>query len=209
MQQDSQSAPASQPSSPYDFIMKDEQQKSGKKSALPMPNLPKPVAVILAAIVALIIIIVFYSLIFGGKTSGTNQMVGVIGRANEIARISAEVSQASHDPLTQNLAATTQTALSSDSARLSTYLKSRKVKVDPARLKLYIHKTTDAEVQVALQNNNLSAYYISYLRTNLPDYANAIKPVYSNASVRSKPILSDAFNNAKVILTSPPVNAGS
>jgi hypothetical protein len=86
MQQDSQ------PASQYDFILKSDQQP-GKKRSLPMPDLPKPALIILGATVVLIIIALFYSLLFGGKASGTDQMIGILGRANEIARVSGIVAQ--------------------------------------------------------------------------------------------------------------------
>jgi hypothetical protein len=208
MDQSAEPTSSDNSSSPYDFIMNDGQ-KPGKKSGKSLPNLPKPIAITLATLFGLLILVVFYALIFGGKTTGTDQMIGVIGKANEIARVSTEVGQASHDPLTQNLAATTATALNSDSIRLSIYLKSHHTKIDAATLKTYTNKNTDAEIQVALQNNSLPAYYISYLKTSLPGYASSAKQVYTSASVTSKPILADAFNNAAVILISPPVNASS
>lgn len=203
MQQDSHSPPP--PSPDYEFIFKDEQKKPAAKFRLPLPNLPKPILLILGGLVGLMIIIIFYSLIFGGRTSNTEQIVGVIGRAEEIARVSDTVGRASQDSAIKNLAATTQAAMASDSATLTNYLKNAKVKVDTKKLKAYANAATDTEIQTAQQNNNLSAYYISYLKTSLTDYANTISQLYKNASVRSKPMLQDAFNNAKTILNSSQV----
>ncbi|HEX2558266.1 MAG TPA: hypothetical protein VHK86_08075 [Nitrososphaera sp.] len=202
MQQENQSAG---PASPFDFITKDQQPQ--KKPVFALPNMPRPALFALYAIVGLIILIIVYALIFGGKTSGADKMAGIVGRAGEIARVSDEVVQASQDPATQNLASTTETALKSDSARLSAYLSSHHVKISQKQLALYTNKNTDAQVQTAVQNNNLGRFYVDYLKTSLPGYANAIKQVFPSASASSKTILNDAFNNAQVILSSPQVKS--
>ena len=198
MQQDSQ------PASQYDFIMNPDQ-KATKKPGRAMPNLPKPALMILAAAVALIILILLYSLVFGGKTAGTDQMVGVVGRASEISRISEIVAQSAPDTQTKNLATTTQVAMDSDSSRLTAYLRGRNIKIEAAKLNAYKNKKTDTEIQTASQNNSLAAYYTNYLKSSLGAYAQAIQSVYKDASNKARPILNDAFNNAEVILTSPQV----
>ena len=202
MQQDSQ------PASDYDFIMKPEQ-KQAKKSGFSMPNLPKPALIILGAAILLIVLILFYALLFGNKTSGSDEIAGVIGRANEISRISDLVAQSAQDTQTKNLAATTEAAMASDSARLSSYLAGRKVKVDAAKLKTYVNKNTDTQLQTAQQNNGLPAFYTSYLKTNLSAYANAVATAFKDSGPIGKGILNDAFNNAAVLLKSPQVAGAS
>jgi hypothetical protein len=88
---------------------------------------------------------------------------------------------------------------------LSTYIKGNKAKIEPTQLRLYVNKTSDAQIQTASQNNSLPTFYKSYLKDSLTAYANAIGATYKGAGPRAKVVLNDAFNNATTILSSAQV----
>lgn len=193
-----------QPQSPtpqYDFIFNGAQTQP-KKPAL--GGVPKPVLFIIGAVILIVIIIVWSSL-SGSKGADTKALIEAAGRAREIARISDLVSAQSKDANTQALAATVKTSLSSEQTQLTGYLSERGKKVSTKELDAYKNSSADSQLQSAAQNNSLESAYYTYLKTNLGSYKSDLSSVYSSASDKLKPILNDAYKNASLILTSPPV----
>jgi hypothetical protein len=161
---------------------------------------------ILVAMVGLLFIIVVAAVVLkGGKSSNVSQLVAVAGRAQEIARVSTLVQQQSTDPNTQYLAATAQTALTSEQYQLTTYLAKHGVKVSPAQLLLYKNSSTDTQLTTAKQNNALESTYDSYLKNALATYQTSLRTAAQGASKTSLALLSDANASAQVILGAPAI----
>lgn len=158
------------PSPEYDFILKENQ---SPKRGLPMPSLPKPLLIVLAAFLALILIIVIASVLSGRKNNQWLPFEGVLARGQETLRVTKAVQDLKlQDPQTQALAATVSSTLSSDQTQLLSYLARNHVKVASVQLAADTDKTTDASLQAAAQNNNLDAAYVSYVKKRagpLPD----------------------------------------
>lgn len=160
-------------------------------------NLTKVVLLVVASGAFLGILIIVLSSVFSPKVN-TKELTDVIARAQEISRISDSISLKSRDINTANLASTTSAALTSEKTELLTYLGQRRHKISPKDEAIYLNKTTDTEIETALQNNRLSDYYNSYLKTNLAAYENSIKTAYNTAGGAN---LKAALNNYSISTT--------
>jgi hypothetical protein len=198
--------PQNQPPSPqpagnsdpnYNFIFNNNQ-GSKKKFSLPGgSNLAKFAILIVGGGAVLGVLIIVLSSIFSPKVN-TKELTDVVARAQEISRVSDIISLKSRDINTANLASTTSAALTSEKTELLTYMAQRKHKVNPKDEAVYLNKTTDSEIEVALQNNRLSDYYNSYLKKNLSAYENSIKTAYNTAGGSN---LKVALNNYSISTT--------
>ncbi|HSW78786.1 MAG TPA: hypothetical protein VLF88_02100 [Candidatus Babeliales bacterium] len=193
-----------QPQSPnpdFDFMLKNQQPA---KKGMPLPNLPKPIKIILAAVFGIFILIVILSVVSGRNSSGSQPLVDVLGRGQETLRITQLTQQQLplSDPQTQALAATAYTSLSSEQAQLISYMKKNHYKYSKAQLAAFTDKTTDTTLQTAAQNNNLDAAYVSFLKDALTKYKNDIQTAYQNYGPNGRLILHDAFDSTSTLLAS-------
>jgi len=199
-----------QPTSPdpkFDFMLKNNPQT---KRGIHLPNMPKPVKIILGVVVGLFLLIIISSLLSGRKSGGTQPIINAMARSQEILRVTQLTQQQLplRDPSTQALAATVFSSLSSDQQQLSSYLALNHTKVSKTLLAADINKTTDSGLQSASQNNNLDSAYVSYLKTNLATYQTDLQTAYKAAGPKGKAILKSAFDSTKTLLTSPLLSSG-
>jgi hypothetical protein len=195
----------SQPASPnpqYDFIMNSGQQP--KKGWLPNLGLPRPVQYGLAAVLVLIVLIISWALLFGGKSGSTQEIISLMARAQEISRVSTLAGQQTQDSNTKALAATVNSALGSQETQLKNYLSIAGQKIDSKLLAADQNSAIDTQLQSAVQNNNLESTYINYLSDNLTAYKSSITSEFTKtSSSQLKAILSDAYDSVQTILSSP------
>ena len=177
-----------------------------KHFSLPKVNLPKPVKIAIGVIVALIIVIVLSSILFGNKTGSYQPYLSTLARAQEITRVSALAQDDSQDQTVQNLAATVQTTLSSQQAQITAYLKSNKASFGAKQLAADSDKSADAALQTATQNNNLQSVYQAYLKQNLALYKADISAAYAKAGPQGKTVLDNAYASVQTLLASPPLS---
>jgi hypothetical protein len=190
--------PEQAPPPDYNFILQDKPQP--KKSL--MPNMPKAVLFGGGAVVAILVLILVFGLIFGKKSTGTTDMLEALGRGQEISRVTAAQSQKLKDQTALSIASTTQASLTSEQSEISSWLAKRKVKTDPKKLTIYSDTSTDALLQQAAQNNNLDAAYLSYLQKALSDYSNTLARAYAaSSSPTAKAILKESFNSTQTLLS--------
>ena len=191
------------PNSNYDFIMKDGQPaKKGFK--LPSTGLPKKAVWAIGGVLGLMILAVIYSAVSGGGGSG-QPYANALARGQEIIRVSTSVGQLAQDVPTQNLAATTQNALTSEQTQLTAYLTTQKIKVSTLALNGDKNTSTDSAMQTANTNGNLNSVYAAYLKSQLQLYAADLKTAYNSSGSHGKTILSNAFNSTEVLLQSPEI----
>lgn len=196
-----QSDPASAPEK-FDFMMKEPPKPPGRLSGA-IAWMPKPAKIALAVVGILFVLVVFYSIFFGGKTTNTDQLIGVMARAQEISRVSALVQQQAKATNTKDLATMAEIILSSQKQELKSYLSDRKVKADPKKLASRLDKNTDSSLEKALQNNSYDQTYLSYLKVNLGDYQNSLDTAYKGSSKNLQPILSEQYQSIKTLLSAP------
>ncbi|MEK7561671.1 MAG: hypothetical protein AAB541_02310 [Patescibacteria group bacterium] len=183
-------------------MMKEQPKPPGRFSSL-LSGIPKPAKIILGAVVGLFLLVMLYSLFFGGKTTNVDQLTAVAARAQEIARVSALAQTESQNADTQGLAATTVEVLASQEQQLTSYLKTSGVKVDAKILVSKLDKNTDAALTAALQNNNYDQAYFDYLKTNLTAYRNDLNLVYKGAGKKAQDIVSTAYSSVQILLSAP------
>jgi hypothetical protein len=194
------------PSPEYDFMLKEN--KPTKRS-LSMPNLPKPVLIGLAVVGGLILIIIISSVLSSSRKSSTQPFVNALARAQETLRVTQLVQHQLNppDPQTQTLAATVNSALSSDKQQLTSYLLKNKVKVSKTQLSADVDKSIDTSLQTASQNNGLDTAYINYVRNALTRYQSDLQTALSGTGPNGKKLLSSSIESTRAIINSAPVKS--
>lgn len=192
-----------QPGSPnpdYDFILKSGQKP--KSNLLNLFGLPKIVVLGVGGALVLIILIIGFSLIFGAKKTDTQSLIDLAAHGQEISRVSSLVSDGSQDPNTKALATTTSAVLDSQEARITSYVTSTRLKLDPKLLDKFKNTANDSTVQTAIQNGTLSTTYNNYLTGSLNSYRIELTDQYKKASnAQLKSILSDAYDSVQTLLS--------
>lgn len=193
--------PEKTPPPDYNFILEDKPKP--KKSLL--PDMPRALLFGGGAVVAVLLLILVFGLVFGRKNTGTAGILEALGRSQEISRVTDDQSQKLKDPTTVSLASTAQAALTSEQSELSGWLAQHKVKADPKKLAIYKDSSTDSQLQQAAQNNNLDSAYLSYLQKALSDYATTLRNAYrATSSPTAKVILKDSFDSTETLLSAAP-----
>jgi hypothetical protein len=154
-------------------------------------------------LVALMVIIIILGSIFGTKRQKVVGLSDVVGQAQEINRVSAAEAASLKDPSVIALAATTQSALTSDQAQLKKYADAHKLKVDAKKIASFTDKTTDNTLAAAASNNALDAAYVSYLQAALKSYRAALMAAYDGTTDRGiKILLQSSYASAGTLLGS-------
>jgi hypothetical protein len=190
------------PNPNYEFILNDRPQVKTSKFS----SLPKGIALGVGGLIAIMVIILIYGLFFSGNTSvNSTGMLDMVGKSQEISRISAGQQALLKDPNIAALAATTAAITASDQSQATKYLTSHKVKVDKKKLAVYQtnDKTIDDQLAQAASNNNLDTAYMNYLKTALTNYTASLKTTYAaTSSETARAILQTSFNSSQTLLNS-------
>lgn len=194
------------PSPEYDFILKDKQ-SSGRR--FPMPNLPRPVLIAASALVVLILIIVIATALTGRKNGQFASFEGVLSRGQETLRITKLASQQLNlqDPQTQALAATVNSALLSDQQQYQSYLAKNHGKVSTTQLIADTDKSSDSNLQIASQNNNLDSAYVNYIKTALTRYQTDLQTALNSSGPNGKKLLAGSIESTRALLNSAPIKS--
>lgn len=186
----------------FEFMLKDQPKPPGRLANF-LAWMPRPAKITLLAVIVLFMLVIFYSLFFGGKTTNSEQLTAIMARAQEIARVSLLSQQQSTNANTKDLATTVEISLSSQEKQLQTYLLEQKVKVDTKKLAARLNKDTDKQLATALQNNSYDQTYFSYLKTNLTSYQDALNTAYKDGGKNAQTILNSAYQSTQTLLTAP------
>lgn len=198
--QDTPAPPSPNPN--YDFILKDQPQP--KKSLMPSFGMPKKaLGILLGTILVFLVVVVLATVLKGGGNS--TPMVEVLGKGQEILRVTKLVEPLAQDADTQGLAATTDAAFSSQLSQVSAYLAKANIKTDAKSLAVYQNKNTDAQVRAAAQDNSLAIFYAGYLKQDLSRYQTSLKASAKGASAARLQILNDAYVSTQTLLSAPQV----
>ncbi len=189
------------PNPNYDFILKDA--PAQKRSLIPTKN---PILMIAGALIILMLLIIAYGVVVGGGKVNSTGLIDILGRSQEISRITQAQQPNLKDPPTVALAATTQVSANSQQAQVSKYLASHKVKIDKKKLAVYAanDKSVEAQFATAAQTNNLDGAYVAYLKGALTNYSNSLKSAYSaSKSADAKAILQNSYDSTQTLLSTP------
>lgn len=190
------------PPSKFDFMMQNQPKPPGRFSGQ-FAWMPKPAKIALLVLGLIFILVILYSLFFGGKATNTDRLTAAMARAQETARVSALVQQQSKNTDTKDLATTVEMSLNSQKQELIKYLGEQKVKVDAKKLAAGLNKTTDSNLEKAQQNNSYDQTYFNYLKSSLASYQTELEMVYRSAGPKLKTTLSADFDSLKTILAAP------
>ena len=189
------------PNPQYDFIFNGSNQPK-KGLRLSLPNLPKPILWTIGAVIAVILLVIVYSIIKNSGAPNPQPYINTAGRAQEISRVSSEVDNLTKDENTKNLATTTAASLSSQSDQIVDYAKSIKLKISNASLAAFKDTSIDDQLQSAVTSDSLPAVYEDYLKKQLTTYKTDLQTAFQTAGPRGKAMLQSAYNSADVILNS-------
>lgn len=203
-----QGSPPIAPISPnpsYDFIYKDPP-KPTKGGLLRLPNLPRPILLLVGAGVVLILAIII-ALIASRGNSNSQGYIELMSRAQEIVRVSEVVKPLTKNTDTLSLISTAEITLSSEQSSLSSYLATNGTKVSAKNLALYLDKNSDTEIQTATQNNNLDSTYATYLKAQLNVYLGQLQSTHKITGKKGKVILDNAISSTQALLNSQQLSA--
>jgi hypothetical protein len=194
------------PSPDFDFMLKNNQ-PAKRGLTLPMPNLPKPIKIALAILAGLILIIIVFSVLSNRNKGSAEPLVGVVARVQETLRVTAMAQQqlGLKDPQTLALAATVNSALSSDKKQISSYLVKNHLKVSANQLAADTDKSTDSSLQTASQNNNQDRAYVSYIKSALSKYQTDLQNASKTAGPNGQKILAGSIESTRALLNSAPI----
>ena len=166
----------------FDFITAAPAPKSG------MANLdPKKRILVVAALfgVVLIAILLFFSLIGGGKTDSKEQIQDLVAFQTELIRLSnAGVANGSND--VRRTAQTSNVTIQSDLNEPLALAAQQGVKIEPKKLSIYASAETDSALLAAKQANNYDAIYKAGFDSQLVIYQTKLREVFD--AVKSKEI---------------------
>lgn len=193
--------PSNGPNPSYDFILKDP--PVPKRSLLPK----NPIVLVAGVVVLLLLLVLVYGIVSGGKgKTNSTGLADILGRSQEISRISQAQQANLKDPSVAALAATTQVAAASQQAQVGKFLANHNVKVDKNKLAAYAanDKSIDSQLSTAAQNNTLDSAYLGYLKTSLSAYSQALQATYNTTkSTDGKAILRSSFDSTQTLLSTP------
>lgn len=190
------------PNSQYDFILRDPQTPK-KRFSLPLPKLPRPLGIIAVGVLGIFALLIIVALVLGGRGGSFDPIVRVIGRAEELKRVSTLAQAASTDADVRSLAATVSASASSDQQQLTAYLTTKNAKVSSQQQSAYEDKTIDSQLNATAQNNKLGEFYLNYLRTQIVAYQAALQTARSSADAAAKPLIDQGYGSSQIILKAP------
>jgi len=183
----------------YDFIFNssNKPQKSGG-----LPKMSKPLTFVVLVVILMLALIIVGS-ILGNKKKSVLGLPDIYGQSQEIIRVSTQEQPLMRDPGAIAILATTRSILTSNQTDLKSYMGTHKIRLDPKKMATFINKNTDTSLATALQNNNLDAAYLTYLKGALNAYLRSVQSAYSSTSdSKAKNILSGAYTNVQTLTES-------
>jgi hypothetical protein len=191
------SSPEPQNTGQYDFIV-----NNGAPSGRPNPK-TMIVFVLGAAVLVIVLAWIILSLAFGGKGGATAPLVTLAQEQTEITRITTLANQSNHVSAqdTRNFSRSTQLTITSDKARLVSFLAKNGKKLNDKQLALKHSSATDSALDAAGASGTYDSTLVSILQTQLKTYQNSLSQAYNSASSTSeKSLLKAEFDNATLLL---------
>jgi hypothetical protein len=188
----------------YDFIT-NNQAEPARASLL--PNLSNPLKLI-AGIVVLTLLIAIVGAVLGGKNNKVGNLTDVIGRAQEMSRVSALETPLLKDSGAIAVSATSQSILANDQAQLKKYASAHKIKINSKKLLTYKNASTDELLTKAASNGSLDSVYEAYLHDSLVDYMATLSAAFTNskdAGLKSR--LQSSYASVKTLLSAEPLKS--
>jgi hypothetical protein len=197
---------------PYHFIMNPPE--APKKGKLPLPQTSSKrgrfIVVAVIALLAMIVVSIVLSVFSNLSQEGTNDLIELAQRQQEIIRIADIGITKAKSQETQSLAVTTKLAMGSDQQQILNRLAKNKVKLKAAELNLRKSTQTDALLVQADQKNQFDEAFTKTVQSQLINYQQAIKKTYdANNSKSARTMLTTMNDNANKLLTPKPAETST
>jgi hypothetical protein len=182
---------------PYHFILNPEQPSQSRK----LPR-PRGILMLVALLAVVVIVLVILVAIFRGGGADTKPFVTLLQEQQEIIRISSAQGRSLQKQNVKNFVTNTELSMTSDQAKLKTFLGKNGVKVSSKQLAALASTTTDARLESAVSSSTLDATMVEVLQKELTDYQATLSQTYKATSVKStRALLTELNNNANLLLT--------
>lgn len=184
---------------PYDFIMNDPPKKKAGLGGF--TGKQRIMAMIIGAGVVLIVIMLGLSLVFGGGTNTTEELVSLAQEQTELIRVADVGVEKARTTEGKNLAVTASLSITTSRAKVIEILGKHRRKLKNQQLELKKSAETDKALETAGLNNRFDETFIKVMNDGLKKYQAHLKQIYDmTASSSEKQILSDAFSAAGLLL---------
>lgn len=171
--------------------------------ALPGNSLITRIAIVGGGLVVLIILaVIVSSVLTSGSKEKTASLLTIAQDQTELIRLSTAGATLTTSIPGQNLAQNVQATVTSDNAKLLSYLRANGTKLSPAQLGLKKSKTADATLLTAQQNNAYDTTFIGLMQADLATYKAALQKAYqADPGPKGKELLSVQYNSADLLVT--------
>jgi hypothetical protein len=185
----------------YEFIMNPAKPKRSI-SLLPGGSLLSRIAIIGGGLVALIILAVILSSVFGNKGSNTQPMIGVAQDQTELVRVATLANSKAESEIAQRTAISVQLSVTSANQALLTYLQNNGTKTGKKQLSLKRDARTDTQLTSAIDSSNFDPVFLQIMQTQLTAYQRDLKAAYAaNPGPNGKVLLESQYKAAGMLLT--------
>ena len=184
----------------YDFIM-----NAGPNQPLRLyggnPANTRLFIVFGGAILALILIWIFLSLLSKATSINTTPILALAEQQNELSRISTDPSQRAFSQATQNFAITTELGLITDQQTFLSFLKKYGTNPSPQTLASTANPKTDNTLKEAQTTGSYDQTYLAIAQSQLNSYEQALKQAYATAkNSNEKKMLNIAYAHAQLLI---------
>lgn len=198
-----------QPGSNYDFIINPEKPAKRKLVGIGGDSfIIKVLLLVGGAIIVMAVLAIAINLLFGSRNS-VESLVLLSQDQQEITRLSGLGKDATSQDV-KNAAINTLLSVESQQAELMAYLAKRGREVKDVELDLKKDAAADKRLEIAKQASLFDSTYTNLMRTELTDYAQAIKSTYDATTIeQQRDLLNKHYKGVQLLLKQwPPATVG-
>lgn len=150
----------------------------------------------------LTILILVFSLMFGGSNSNTDKLLGITKEQTELIRIADLGQQKAGGEPAKSLAVNTKLTITSQQQSLSNYLKNNgKKKLSTKDITGSQNSEADKQLAAAETNGRFDDVFINVMNEGLADYQDSLQSTYDSISGNNaKQLLAEDYQQVKILL---------
>jgi hypothetical protein len=182
--------------------MNPQQPQAPKKFNLPGGNGAGRILVLIGGVgFVLIVIIILFSVLFGGGNETGQKLLNIAQTQTEIVRIATDAQSKARSGATLNLANTVSLSVTSSQNQITPLIKKYGAKADTKLLGLKHSAKTDQQLEAAIQSNQYDAVFTTVMNGLLKDYQSQLKTAYSSLTKPTdKQALKTAYDGTGLLL---------
>jgi hypothetical protein len=184
----------------YDFITNPKQPKKRRFSLLPSTTSRILVTFLISAVI-LTVVIIGYLLLTGGGRQNNSQMIGVIQKQTELARVAEIGNRKAGSQQAKNLAQSTAVVMTTQKQTFNALLKKNKIKVSTKEAAGGQDKKTDQQLSVAESNGRFDDAFMQVIRDGLSDYQKTLQAAFNGSGGKlTREVLDSDYQQAGMLL---------